>query len=362
MKLALLTFFLLIFFNTGFVQTKKSGNLVVITLDGLRWQELFGGADSLLTFDTSAIYSTSFVQKKYWAATAEERRKKLMPFMWGTIAINGLIAGNRMYGNKVNNANPYWFSYPGYNEIFTGYPDNGVNSNDKIPNPNENVLEHLNKKAAFKGKVAAFGSWDVYSYILNEKRSGFVVNDGFRDLQGKLTDKQVYYNKIQHELPDLFHGSERLDFATFSIGFEYMKVNKPRIIYFGFGDTDEFAHGGLYDFYMDAANNTDQWLQSIWNFIESTPGYAGNTTMIITTDHGRGAAAEGKWKSHGEKTLNSNEIWFAAIGPSISPKGELKTEAQYYQGQIAATIAQILGERFNPVAHKPLESLDLLSK
>lgn len=359
MRVTFFFFFILFCCQAGNSQTKKSGNIVIVTLDGYRWQELFGGADSLLTFDTAATYSTAFVQKKYWAPTSVERRKKLMPFMWGTIAAKGLIAGNRFYGNKVNNANPYWFSYPGYNEIFTGYPDKGVNSNDKIPNPNENVLEHLNKKAAFKGKVAAFGSWDVYSSILNEKRSGFVVNDGFKDLQGKLTEKQQYFNTLQHQLPDLFHGGERLDIATFSIGFEYLKVNKPRVIYFGFGDTDEFAHAGQYDYYLDAANNTDGWLQSIWQFIESTPGYAGNTTMIITTDHGRGSAKDGMWKHHGEKTDNSNEIWFAAIGPSIPSGGELKVEAQFFQGQIAATIAQLLGEKFTP-AHTPLTSLNII--
>jgi len=48
------------------------------------------------------------------------------------------VFGDRTEGSEVNNANPYKFSYPGYNEIFTGYPDPGVNSNDKIKNPNNN--------------------------------------------------------------------------------------------------------------------------------------------------------------------------------------------------------------------------------
>jgi hypothetical protein len=32
-----------------------------------------------------------------------------------------------------------------------------MNSNDKIPNPNENVFEFLNKLPAFKGNTAVLG-------------------------------------------------------------------------------------------------------------------------------------------------------------------------------------------------------------
>ena len=67
--------------------------------------------------------------------SSEERRKLLMPFFWNTIAKQGQVYGNRRYSNNVNTANKYWFSYPGYNEIFTGYPDTAVNSNEYPPTP-----------------------------------------------------------------------------------------------------------------------------------------------------------------------------------------------------------------------------------
>ncbi len=351
-------FIYLLLFGNCVAQTKNSENIVIVTLDGMRWQEIFGGADSLLCFDTTAVYSYKYAQSHFWAPTAIERRKKLMPFFWTEIASKGMLLGNRVYNNKVNNANRYWFSYPGYNEIFTGYPDTNVNSNDKIPNPNETVFEYLNKMPEYKAKVAVFGSWDVYASIFNEARSGLVLNDGFRDLRGNLTERQQLFNKMQHEMPIIFHGGERLDVATFHIAFEYMKVNKPKLIYFGFGDTDEFAHGGMYDFYLDAAQHADDWIHQIWNFIQATPGYADKTTLIITTDHGRGSAEGGNWKHHGEKIHNAGEIWIAAIGPSVPAIGEAKTAAQYQQGQIAASIAQWLGKKYQP-AHQPLPALEL---
>jgi hypothetical protein len=341
----LLNFFILLP-GIGKAQNQLSENIVVITLDGFRWREVFTGADSLLTFDPNASYNRSYIQENFWAPSAFERRKKLMPFLWTEFAANGILLGNRNYGNNVDNANPYKFSYPGYNEIFTGYPDTLVNSNNKIPNPNENVFEFLDKLKQYKGKTAVFGSWDVFGSIFNEERSGFLVNDGFRDVPGELKGKQELFNQLQHDMPDLFHGSERLDVATFNIAFEYMKINKPRLMHFGFGDTDEFAHEGQYDYYLDAANHADEWIKQIWNYIQSSRQYKNRTTLIVTTDHGRGIATGGKWRDHGSEVPNAGEIWMAILGPSVYPVGECRTNAQFYQGQIAATIAAFLGNEF----------------
>ena len=74
-----------------------------------------------------------------------------MPFMCSVVAKKGQLYGNRTLGNKVNNANPYWFSYPGYNEIMTGYADTLINSNKYPANPNVTVLEYLNKQPKIKG-------------------------------------------------------------------------------------------------------------------------------------------------------------------------------------------------------------------
>jgi hypothetical protein len=274
------------------------------------------------------------------------------------VAQNGVILGNREFNNNFENANPYWFSYPGYNEIFTGYPDTAINSNDKKPNKNESVLEFINKQPAFRNKVAVFGSWDVFASIFNEKRSGLMVNDGFRDLPKGISKEVDRYNKLQHELPDLFHGGERLDAATTNLGLEYIKVKKPRVIFFGLGDTDEFAHAGMYDYYLDAAQKSDAFIKSLWEYIQSTPQYANKTTLIITTDHGRGNATDSRWRHHGQSISESKEMWMAAIGPSISKQGEVKTAGEAKQGQIAATIAAILGLKYQP-QHPTLPALKL---
>lgn len=340
------------FVINGFVMAQPAQRVVVVTLDGYRWQELFGGADSLLTYDTAATYNEKYVQHHFWASTVKERREKLMPFFWSEIAKKGMILGNRNLGNKVNNANPYWFSYPGYNEIFTGYPDTNVNSNDKIPNPNINVFEFMHGFPQYRNKVAVFGSWDVFASIYNEKRSGIMVNDGFRQLDGKQSPALDQLNQLQQEMPDLFHGGERLDVATFYLAMEYLKQYKPLLFHIGLGDTDEFAHAGQYDYYLDAAQKTDAWIKKLWDYLQQDTFYKGKTTLLITTDHGRGTALKGEWKHHGANINGAGEIWIAAIGAGVPAIGESAGKDQFYQGQVAATIARLLGKEF--VANHPV--------
>src|SRR5687767_10520577 len=65
-------------------------NVVVITIDGLRWQEMFGGAD-LEYFKKDKDGKPVAVSKRFWRDTAQERRAAMMPFVWGTIATKGQI-------------------------------------------------------------------------------------------------------------------------------------------------------------------------------------------------------------------------------------------------------------------------------
>lgn len=125
---------------------QKTENIIIITTDGFRWQEIFKGMDPVIANDKKFNQGDSaYIYKKYWNPDFKESRQKLMPFLWSEIASKGQIYGNRDLGNKVDVSNPYWFSYPGYSEIMTGNVDILVNSNDYKPNPNVNVLEYLNQ-------------------------------------------------------------------------------------------------------------------------------------------------------------------------------------------------------------------------
>ena len=334
----------------------KTKNLVIVTLDGMRWQEVFGGADSALLKNKNYTKDSSGTSKKFWSSTADERRKKLFPFLWSTISKQGQLYGNRWLGNKVDNANPYKFSYPGYNEIFTGYPDTLVNSNDKVWNKNTNVLEFINQQNGYQNKVAAFTTWDVFPYILNTQRSGLYVNADVDTLRFKNPSLQLI-NDMQFLTAKPL--DMRLDVLTYFAAREYMKAYQPKVLYIAFDETDDFAHGGEYDQYLKSAYAEDAMLADIWGYIQSSPKYKNKTTLIVACDHGRGDKNKEEWRSHGQNIEDAGQIWIAAIGPDTAPSGEIKTPGLLYQKQLAATFSALLGLTFSaehPVAI-PIESI-----
>jgi hypothetical protein len=79
----------------------------------------------------------------------------------------------------------------------------------------------------------------------------------------------------------------------------------------------------------------------LWEFIQSSPHYRGRTSLVITTDHGRGDGREG-WKNHSVDLPGSERIWSAVIGPDTPPLG-VRKDLQLSQGQTAATVAALLG-------------------
>ena len=323
MKKNILLILLVILAGTAFGQSLKTENIILITLDGMRWQEVFNGSDSAFMRQQKYLKDGK-VKEKFWREDLNDRRKALLPFFWNTLATKGQLYGNRALGCKVNVINNQWFSYPGYSEILTGQADNErIHSNDKIYNPNTNVLEFINSQKAFTGKVAAFSSWDVFPYIINDKRSGVMVSGGLVEAKGNnLTEREKTLNEIMMRIPNPL-GDVRLDAFTFYYGLEYMKKNKPRVMYFAFDETDDFAHAGEYPAYLNSAHNTDRLIEELWNFIQSDPAYKNKTTMILTCDHGRGTNAE-EWKHHGIKINAADQIWMGVIGPDTPAKGEVK--------------------------------------
>jgi len=323
----------------------SAGNIFIITTDGFRWQEVFSGADSSLINSEKYTPDTASMKMLYWAEDTDKRRKKLMPFFWNVLATKGQLFGNRKFDNKVNVANLYAVSYPGYNEIFTGNTDINISSNQKKENPNINVLEYLNNKPFYHGKVVAFTSWDVFPYILNTKRNHLRVNSGYEKINEASSAQEEIINKVQDEAV-YDKTATRYDQLTFLTAKEYIRQHQPKIVYLSFGETDEFAHQGRYDLYLEQANKVDGMISELWHWVQTTAGYKDNTTFIITTDHGRGSR-ENKWLSHGEFIKGSSQAWLAIIGPGIKPLGEIKLNEQIYQQQIAQTIAHLLGENFN---------------
>ena len=334
-------FFLIIFNQLIWPRNNKTDNVILITLDGVRWEDVFTGADRDLYQNKDYVKDFEGT-KEYWVDDYKLRREKLMPFMWKTIAKEGQLYGNVEKGSVMELKNPHWFSYPSYSEILVGYVDPTRNSNASENNPNVTVLEFIHNQPGFKNRVAAFCSWDVFDYIINEERAGFVVNSGQEEFHGLKGNRQAeLINKLMFKIPVPW-ASVRFDAFTFYLSFNYLKAKKPRLLYLAFDGTDEYAHDGQYDQYLYSMNRLDGYIKSIWDWVQSNSGYRNKTTMIITTDHGRGDKILKEWRSHGSSIKGSKKVWLAIIGPDTPSTGEIENSDPVYSTQIAMIIARLL--------------------
>jgi bisphosphoglycerate-independent phosphoglycerate mutase (AlkP superfamily) len=138
-----------------------------------------------------------------------------------------------------------------------------------------------------------------------------------------------------------------------------VKAGHPRVLFVGYGETDNWAHQGRYDLVLKSAHGFDHFVQQLWETMQAMPEYRGQTTFILTTDHGRGSGPV-EWKEHGVDEKGSENIWIAMIGPDTPAHGERHEISPVTQSQIAATVAALLGKDYRhdvPAAAKPLPDI-----
>ncbi len=325
--------------------------VVLVTLDGLRWQEVFYGADE--TIAKQRRYEPSAVNLQ--PLLTGNRAENLMPFLHTVVKKRGLLVGDQHRHSVMRVSNPWQVSYPGYSELLTGIADPRISSNQAINNPHISVFEWLAQQPSMQQKVAAFGSWRLFPFILNRARSGLMINAGFESFDAFTNEKISWLNKLQRQTPSPF-AEVRQDIFTQQFALEYLRQAKPRLLLIAFGETDDYAHAGHYPQYLAAAQRADQFIAEIWQQLQQDPYYKDQTTLVITTDHGRGDTAH-TWSRHGvsrqfsslsrqDPVHGADGIWLGMLGPQIAARGVVTTREPWQQKQIASTIGQLLGYDF----------------
>ena len=349
--------------NLSYVRRVKTKNVVLVMCDGLRWQEVFTGADAKLINKEQGLADVPGTTAAYMRETPEARREALLPFLWGITAKQGVLYGNRTKGSRASVANQFRVSYPGYTETLCGFPGKNIKDDRKIENPDVTVLEYLHSQSGFAGKVVAFTTWDVMSYILNTQRCGFPVFAGVGPIAfGTTNEAMRLWDVARAETPCPWGGS-CYDAMAFRPALEWIKLNTPRLMFLCLGETDEFAHEGKYRAYLDSAQKFDAYVQDLWTMLQSMPQYKDTTTLILTCNHGRGGgsgpgAQLNQWRDHNDKIVGAEETWIIVMGPDTPALGERTEGPAVTNSQIAATIATLLGAEYNK--HQPRSGLPLI--
>ena len=323
----------------------RVSNLVIATIDGLRWREVFEGADlQLLKADKEKPWKIARAVERFWRESKEARRAALLPFIWRTVGRDAHWFGNIASGNDAKALNATGSSYPSYHELLTGFVDARIRSNARVRNPNRTVLEWLASRPGFSTRVAAFCSWDAFQFILDDDRGSLFINAGRQELALEAASSRLsMFNFLQAETnhPDL---TVRHDAFTSAAALEYVKAKRPRVLYLSLGETDEFAHEGKYGRYLDAASRWDRAIGLLWNELQSDSQYRDRTALILATDHGRGENEQ--WVTHGRDIPGAENVWIAVYSPDSSPGADPPEARKVTLGQVAATAAALLGEDY----------------
>src|SRR5262249_41676944 len=120
-----------------------------------------------------------------------------------------------------------------------------------------------------------------------------------------------------------------------------------RFMFISLNDSDEWGHKGEYGSYVESLRQYDQWLKELIMTLEQMGEYGEHTTLLVTTDHGRGEL--GNWKNHGPLISDSKFIWLYGRSPYTRKQAVLPVE-RYTHIDIRPTIEAAL--RLTPVSCK----------
>jgi hypothetical protein len=311
------------------VPTKR---VVLVTLDGVRWQDVFYGVDEELGKDLAESER----------GTADE----LLPNLYRRLLPTGVAVGAPGHGApfETGGAN---VSLPGYLEILAGGRPADCTTNECQGAQGPTLLDEVRGALGTRDEdVALIGSWEKLERAGTTTDSHVVVSAG-RTGGGH---KRTPLERLPAIAPLLRAGEGcgpapgtgdyRNDACTAELALAYLEDQAPRFLHVGLGDTDEYAHASDYRSYLAALRRQDAFLGRLLDSLEKT-GRRADTTVLVTADHGRSHGFD----SHGTSHPESSRVWLFAGGGAVAPArtGYAETTKRATLTSIAPTVRVLLG-------------------
>lgn len=313
----------------GASAARNDARVVIVTIDGVRWQDVFGGADAALA--PGAL-----------APDVIGKPEALMPRTSALVARRGLALGAEMGARGcgvVRTATGANVSLPGYLEIFTGRKPR-CRDNLCGPVTEATLLDQV--ALAGRGPVASIGSWDGLERAVSRGEEDVLVAvgaqawPGLRPVPGPLEDALEASEGASTPFPG--HPRYRPDAQTTAIALAYARSSSAALLHVGLGDTDEWAHKNDYPAYLRALTAADDFIGDLADAIEES-GAAANTTVLVTSDHGR----EHAFRNHGVTHPESARTFLLAFGHTLVPRSNVCLERDVTLTDIAPTVRYLMG-------------------
>lgn len=326
-------------------QPEPGHNVILVTLDGVRVQEIFGGLDeTIAVHDEQQVYSDmAAMRARFGGDTPQARRAALMPVFWKTLAPLGMVLGNPAYGNHVTVQNRVQWSTPGYTEMLTGRPRPEVTDNQHRRYGYPTALEHARAALGLPyQQVAHIGSSETYKLAAASRDDAFLMVGAYDSVPAPWGSPEIdRLAALRRQVMGLWEEGSN-DTLTFRMAQAYIERNHPRVLWLALVNSDDWAHSDRYDRYLAYLHLADALIGELWQTLQSLDEYRDRSTLIISTDHGRGLQG-GDWAEHDITIPGSDAVWLAVIGPATPDLGEVREPGTLYQGQVAGTLLQFLG-------------------
>jgi Metalloenzyme superfamily len=311
----------------------RTRNVIVITIDGARWQEIFNGVDAARARDAKLPPCD--------VVAAET----LLPNLHRYFIEGGVAVGAPGHAPMVASG-PNFVSLPGYREIFTGRPST-CTSNFCGAIGERTLLDELRAQQQLAPEqIAVITSWERIARAAALEPDAIAISAGRthgarRELLRVSPAASLLFDQASaaHAYPGWL--DYRPDRYTAALALEYVVHERPRFLFVGLGDTDEYAHRGNYEGYLAALAAADRFVGQLMEALAAQGEYGAETAVLVTADHGRAA----NFSSHGGGAPESSRVWLLAAGGAISPRGLVDASRVTRLADIAPTVRRMLGLR-----------------
>lgn len=303
--------------------------VILVVIDGVRWQEIFNGPEVGLA-------------RRQWMLGKLPKAPDLVPTMYKRFFAGGIALGGK--GAGFTASGPVFVSLPGYLEIMTGRVQRSCFTNQCDPTTETTIADEVRALPDSKLEdVAVISSWEVIDRAASKDGSQIVVSAG---RHGGVNRHKVRVNDAakkafdEGELSVPFPGGYdyRPDRFTAPLALAYVAEKKPRFLFVGLGDPDEYGHGNDYGRYLESLTAADRFLGALFEQLDGMGDYGKNATVLVTSDHGRAK----DFRNHG-KAPESGRTWLLAAGAGIPVRGAIPLIEQRRLADIAPTIRVLLG-------------------